>query len=849
MKVVLAEKPSVARDLAAHLRAASRRDGYFEGNGYQVTWALGHLVELQEPADYDPAFQAWSLETLPIVPEEFALKLRGDAGARKQFTVVKRLFRAATSLICATDAGREGELIFRYIQSFCDCTRKPTQRLWLSSLTPAAIDKAFRNLRPLSDYDPLYHAARCRSEADWIVGLNATRNYTVRFGSGGILWSLGRVQTPVLAMIAGRDDEIRTFRPQKFWELLTLYRDVRFRFTGDRFTKQDEAEALLANVRPHPLVIQKANSKPEQSLPPQLYDLTELQRDMNRRYGMSAASVLQGAQSLYEAKLISYPRTDSRYLGSEMKSEAQRIMQRLQTFKPQEVGKLNLQALPFNGRIINSQKVSDHHAIIPTGASPASLADRERKIFEAIVIRFIAAFYPPCIKEATTVDALAGKTPFRARGVRIVSPGWTELYPRKAKGKEADDAQPLPAFKPGESGPHKPWIQPGETTPPKHFTENTLLGAMDTAGKTVDDAELREALKEKGLGTPATRAAIIETLLNRKYLVRQAKNLEATDLGRYLIALVRDPQLKSPELTGEWESMLKRIETGKAAPEAFMQEIADYIRRILRSSEPLEIDEQKLGDCPQCGQPVIAGKRAFGCSAWRGGCTFVLEPAFGEVELDPRQVRALLQHGVLLEPIELGDGRKHQLSMTRTGALVEIPVPQGDEQSGGKRRGKKRTSRRSRAGDAEPGGTTPGGGRTRRAASGRARTSGSGTKRATSAKAGKTTRSRKSPQTDTAGGAEGGKKETASTALGLCPLCEAAVVEQPKSFCCSRWREGCPMTVWKTMSGKRISARTVKTLLRDGKTSVLKGFKSQAGQPFSAALVLVDGKVTFDFDH
>jgi DNA topoisomerase-3 len=800
VKVVLAEKPSVARDLASFLKATSRCDGYFEGSGYQVTWALGHLVELKEPADYDASLKKWSVETLPFIPKEFALKQRGDKRARQQFAIVKRLFLAAEGLICATDAGREGELIFRYILTLTGCTRKPTQRLWLSSLAPQAIRTAFRSLRPLADYDNLYAAAKCRSEADWIVGLNATRNYTVRYGSAGILWSLGRVQTPVLAMIVRRDDEIRTFKPQLFWELMTNFRKVCFRYVGDRFEKQQDAQTLLDRVSNHSLVIQTVESKPEKSLPPQLYDLTELQRDMNRRFGISASDTLQSAQSLYEARLITYPRTDSRYLSSDMQNEVAGILRQLQSLKPNEVGKLDLQALRFSGRIVNNQKVTDHHAIIPTGAAAGMLRDREQKVYEAIVVRLIAAFYPPCLKEVTTVDGVAGGVPFRARGVRVVAPGWTELYPRKSAEREGEDDQRLPDFSPRESGPHEPYIKQGETAPPKHFTENTLLGAMDTAGKLVEEAELREALKEKGLGTPATRAAIIETLLNRQYIVREKKNLVATDLGRYLVAIVRDRNLKSPELTGEWESKLNRIEAGQIAPERFMQEIAEYTRGIIQSSDETAIDEGKLGDCPQCGQPVIAGNRAFGCSAWRAGCRFVLQPTYREHKLDPRQIHELLQHGVTGEPIKLGDGQQFVLSMLDSGELVEIPVPQGDEQTRGK--SSRRTTRHRRS-------------------------------------AGKTPR---------ANGSIRPMEEKTVTDLGPCPLCGAQVVEQKKSFSCSRWRDGCGMTIWKTMSGKRISARTAKTLLRDGKTAVVKGFKSKSGQPFSARLKLHEGKVSFDFD-
>lgn len=804
MKVILAEKPSVARELAAFLKATSRRDGYFEGNGYQVTWALGHLVELKEPADYDPSLKTWSLGALPFIPDEFELKLRDDKGTKQQFGIVKRLFHAADGLICATDAGREGELIFRYILTLTGCTRKPTERLWLSSLTPQAIQSAFRSLRPLADYDNLYAAAKCRSEADWIVGLNATRNYTLRYGTAGILWSLGRVQTPVLAMIVRRDDEIRTFKTRPFWELMTSYRKVCFRYTGDRFDKQDEAQALLNRVSRHPLVIQRIERKAEKSLPPQLFDLTELQRDMNRRFGISAASTLQSAQSLYEAKLITYPRTDSCYLTTDMQKEVPGILRQLQSIKPNEVSKLDLQALPFNGRIVNNQKVKDHHAIIPTGAAPGTLRGQDQKVYDAIVVRFIAAFYPPCLKEVTTVDGTANEVPFRARGVRLVEPGWTDLFPRKSADPEGEDEQSLPNFMSRESGPHEPHIKSGQTTPPKHFSENTLLGAMDTAGKLVEEGELREALKEKGLGTPATRAAIIETLLKRKYILREKKYLAATELGRYLVAIVRDHNLKSPELTGEWESKLNRIEAGEAAPEQFMQEIAEYTRGLIQSSENKGIDETRLGECPLCGQPIITGHQAFGCSAWRKGCQFVLQPTYRDSQLDINQIRELLQHGVLSEPIKLGDGQQVFLNLLVSGELVEIAVPQGDEQRDGKSTGrlKKSTSTRSSA-------------RGTRAADVSSRP----------------------------------KSQKPSTDLGPCPLCGAQVIEQPKSFCCSRWREGCGLTIWKSVSGKRISARTAKALLRDGKTAVLKGFKSKSGQPFSARLKLLDGKVSLDFDN
>ena len=639
MIVVLAEKPSVARDLAGHLHAQARHDGYFEGNGYQVTWALGHLVGLQEPGDYESRWRKWAFETLPILPDRFELKPRGDSGAGKQLAIVKRLFRNAAEIICATDAGREGELIFRYIQAIAGCESKPARRLWLKSLTPQAIRRALDSMRPLSDYDALYAAAKCRSEADWMIGMNATRFYTLSHGNQGLLFSIGRVQTPLLAMIVQRDDLIRTFQPQPFWELLTQYRQTTFRHertvrdkgkkeTTSRFDKQTDAEALLRQVQGHELHITDIRRKPQQLQPPQLFDLTELQREANRRFGLSAARTLQIAQTLYERKLISYPRTDSRYLSSDMKHEVPKVLEQLREQKPEEIAPLDLSRLRFTRRIVDDRKVSDHHAIIPTGTSPSGLDATQRKVYDAIVVRLIAAFYPPCEKEVTNVTAVANQVPFSARGVRVVKPGWTELYPRQQSAgrragsgeteSEAEDAQAIPSFTVGEHGPHQPRVKRGETTPPQHFTENTLLGAMETAGKLVDDLELREAMREKGLGTPATRAAMIETLLQRSYVQRQGKQLTATDLGRYLVARLRTPSLRSPELTGEWEAKLNQIERDESQADDFTQQIRAFAREVT-SRDAAEVDASRWGECPQCGQAVIKGKRGYGCSAWRDG--------------------------------------------------------------------------------------------------------------------------------------------------------------------------------------------------------------------------------------
>ncbi len=807
MKVVLAEKPSVAREIADFLGAKSRRDGYLEGNGYQVTWAFGHLVTLKEPDEYDPALKKWSLEPLPFIPERFELKLVPEKHTRQQFAVVKQLFRAATEIICATDAGREGELIFRYVLTMTGCERKPFRRLWLSSLTQRAIGDAFRQLKPGSDYDHLYAAAKCRSEADWIVGMNGTRNYTVRFGADGILWSVGRVQTPVLALIVQRDDEIRTFQPEPFWELLTKYRDTLFRFAGDRFKEEAAAQKLLAQVLGQPLSITKIDRKQERSQPPQLFDLTELQREMNRRYGLSAADTLGAAQTLYEKKLITYPRTDSRYLGSDMKREIPDILRSLRAIRQEDIDRLDLLSLRFTGRIVDDKKVSDHHAIIPTGSLSGSLGVAEQKVFDAVVTRLIAAFYPPCEKEVTTVHAVSNGVPFRAKGYRVIEPGWTALYPRGKQDQgngEDEESQTLPQFTPGERGPHEPSVKRGETTPPKPYTENTLLGAMETAGKLVDDDQLRELLKEKGLGTPATRAAIIETLLKRRYIERQKKALTATDLGRYLIAVVENPELKSPELTGQWEGKLREIESGRLDPQRFMAEIAEYTRRIVSRQDKAAVDESQFGSCPRCGRPVIQGKRGFGCSGWRDGCAFVLWPQYKDQTLSVADIRQLLQQRVLRRPVRIEGGSEVMLTLSAGGRLCEIPLPTKSQQVGGRRQGSRQKFFRGRS------------------KSGRGR----------------------APAEPAADGASACES---TSALGKCPVCGAEVIERPKSFSCSGGQ--CRFVIWKTIAGKRITARSAKTLLDHGETSRLEGFQSKAGKPFSARLKLIDGQVKFDFDE
>jgi DNA topoisomerase-3 len=674
MKVILTEKPSVARDIAAHLGARQRHEGYIEGNGYQITWAFGHLISLKEPEDYHPSLKKWTLQTLPFIPKQFELKVADNKGGRQQFAIIKKLVNSASELISATDAGREGELIFRYILAMTQWGRKPWKRLWLSSLTEEAMQVGFQNLKAGSDYDHLYAAAKCRSEADWIVGLNATRNFTVRFGGSGMLWSVGRVQTPVLAMIVNRDEEIRYFKSEPFWDLWTKYREVDFKLKRERFKSLVEAEAVFSKVKSHPLLIEKVEKKKENELPPLLYDLTELQRDMNRRFSMSAADTLQVAQTLYEQKLITYPRTDSRYLTGDIKPQIIQTLQSLKQIKAKEIEPLDLAQLIFSPRIINDRKVADHHALIPTGKLPGTLPWQSQAVYEAIVIRLIAVFYPPCIKEHTTIEGNANGERFQAKGIRIVDPGWSVLYPKKVvEGKEAIlpvEVQLLPTFCIGESGPHVPRVTEGKTNPPPHYNENTLLGAMETAGRLVDDENLKEALKGKGIGTPATRASIIETLLKRTYIQRSGKALLATGLGRYLIALIQDPNLKSPELTGEWEARLKEIEQGKYSPVVFMQHVARFAVQIVEESDVSKLNYEVYGPCPKCKSPVIKGNRGYGCSKWREGCQFVLWSEYKGMTLGEGHIRTLLQKRIAFQSIA-----GVILTLSDGGELREIPLP------------------------------------------------------------------------------------------------------------------------------------------------------------------------------
>ncbi|MFI3198945.1 MAG: DNA topoisomerase 3 [Methylococcaceae bacterium] len=647
MKVILTEKPSVARDIAKCLHINTKRDGYFEGNGYQITWAFGHLVELKEPDEYHPEWKRWSLDALPIIPEQFGLKARGDESAQKQLNIIKRLFEAADEIVCATDAGREGELIFRYILAWTHCLQKPFTRLWISSLTDESIRKGFAQLQDGNVYDGLYRAAKCRSESDWIVGLNATRLYTLKFGQQGLLWTIGRVQTPVLALIVQKDLEIAKFIPKDFWELHTLYRAADFQYVGGRFDQKPEAEALLSQIEGHDFEITSVKGKRELVNPPLLYDLTELQKDMSIRYGLTADQTLTCAQQLYEKKHITYPRTDSRCLTNDMKPDMKPLLEKLRLRFQAQIAALDFDKLPLGNRYFNDAKVSDHHAIIPTTTLPGSLAHDEAKVYEAIVLRFIAAFYPVCVKQITTVLGAVKHIKFKTTGTIIEAPGWQILYKNDSAGQasKGDETKILPNFVQGETGPHQPTINQGKTTPPKPYNEASLLGMMESAGKTCDDEELKEALKEKGLGTPATRASIIEVLIKRNYIQRQKKLLLSTESGRHLISIIADDRLKSAAMTGEWEAKLKKIEHNTYNPDQFMAEIIQFTQQLKDESTKPLYDDSKLGDCPLCQHPVIEGRQGYGCSQWKAGCKFVLWKQAFHLTVSRDMACQLLQNG------------------------------------------------------------------------------------------------------------------------------------------------------------------------------------------------------------
>ena len=604
MIVCIAEKPSVARDIARIIGATSSHDGYMEGNGFQVTWTFGHLCTLKEPNDYTPLWRQWALTQLPMIPERFGIKLIDDQGIKKQFAIIERLMQAAERIVNCGDAGQEGELIQRWVMQKAGA-KCPVSRLWISSMTDEAIREGFQNLKDQQDYQPLYMAGLSRAIGDWLLGMNCTRLYTLKYGQNRQVLSIGRVQTPTLALIVNRQKEIDSFKPEPYWVLATIYRDTTFTATKGKFTSKEEGEAAFKTIESRPFTVTKVEKKEGKEQPPQLYDLTSLQVDCNRKFGYSAEMTLNLIQTLYERKLTTYPRVDTQYLSDDIYPKCPQTLNGLyqtkfggQAVYADYIRPIGGKALKKTMRVFDTSKVTDHHAIIPTGVIPQALSDAERNVYDLVARRFIGVFLPDCKFSTTTVlgqvagdDAEGAPVEFKATGKEILEPGWRVVRQKqdtKAADQDSDDEKKpddeektLPAFVKGESGPHQPTLTEKMTTPPPYYNEASLLRAMETAGKFVEDETLRAAMKENGIGRPSSRAGIIETLFKRHYIKRERKRLVATPTGIELIDLIHEELLKSCELTGIWEKKLRDIEHQKYDAAQFIQELKQQVTDIV----------------------------------------------------------------------------------------------------------------------------------------------------------------------------------------------------------------------------------------------------------------------------
>ncbi|MFD2513539.1 DNA topoisomerase 3 [Pontibacter locisalis] len=801
MKVCIAEKPSVAREIAMVIGAKSKKDGYYEGNGYQVTWTFGHFCTLREPDDYRPEWKRWSLYDLPMLPERYGIKLMKDAGVQKQFRIIKTLLDKAEEVINCGDAGQEGEVIQRWVLTEAKY-KKPFKRLWISSLTEDAIRQGFAQLKPGSDFDSLYQAGKSRAIGDWLLGLNATRLFTLKYANGSRqTLSIGRVQTPTLAMIVNRHHEIANFVPQPFWELKTVYRDTTFSSTNGRFQKEEDAQKIMTAIKEAELKITDVDTKKGTESAPKLFDLTSLQIECNNKLSMSADETLKTVQSLYEKKVVSYPRVDTTFLPDDIYPKIPGILQGLSNYR-QEVEPLLASKIRKTKKVFNNNKVTDHHAIIPTGAAANNLYGREADVYDIITRRFLAAFYPDCIVSNTTVLAESAGYSFRVRGKQILEPGWRVLYGaedvkseiagKEGEGKEEEEASGvLPHFEVGEHGPHEPLLDKKMTNPPKEYTEATLLRAMETAGKQVDDDELKEALKENGIGRPSTRAAIIETLFKRQYIRKDKKKIIPTQMGIDLIGVIRNQTLKSAEMTGQWERKLRQIEGGEFKAESFLQELQEFViglvqevkydkatvtiepqqeekkpatskKKTPKATPPKEQDVTKgLGSCPACKEGhILKGSKAFGCIRFKEGCRFLIPIEHQGKELTEKQVQALLSKGktptIKGFKDEQGESFDAVLKVDANQQLVWKKID-------------------------------------------------------------------KVPEADP---------------FALCPRCnQGKLLKGKAAYGCSRFREGCQLIVPFEKGGKQLTEKQIASLLQKGKTPKIKGFTSEkTGEPFDAAL-------------
>ena len=686
MKVCIAEKPSVAREIAEVLGATKRMNGYIEGNGYQVTWTFGHLCTLKEPHEYTDDWKRWSLGALPMIPPRFGIKLISNPTYEQQFKVIESLMQNAEMVINCGDAGQEGELIQRWVMQKAGC-KCPVYRLWISSLTEEAIREGFQHLKEQTEFARLYEAGLSRAIGDWLLGMNATRLYTIRYGQNRQVLSIGRVQTPTLALIVNRQAEIDNFKPEPYWELKTVYRNTTFSATKGKFTKKEEGEAFLEIVQQEDFTVTDISEKKGKEYAPRLFDLTSLQVECNKKFAFTADDTLKLIQSLYEKKVTTYPRVDTTFLSDDIYPKVPNTLKGLVDYTELTASLLNAK-IPKSKKVFDNSKVTDHHAIIPTGVPARNLTENERKVYDLVARRFIAAFYPDCEISTTTVLGKVGKVDFKVTGKQILKPGWRVVFGAEQKDPDAEPTEEegvLPDFTKGETGPHKPLLKETWTTPPKPYTEATLLRAMETAGKLVDNDDLRDALKENGIGRPSTRAAIIETLFKRNYIRKERKNLFPTATGKELIGTIHEELLKSAELTGLWEKKLRQIERGTYEAKTCLDELKQMVHQVVinvlsdQSTRTITIEEAAKEApkeekkekkprkprakkeeapkekavpqqpakpvCPICKKGnILRGKTAYGCSEYKNGCTFRLDYAtYGEGLSDEELISVINQ--------------------------------------------------------------------------------------------------------------------------------------------------------------------------------------------------------------
>ena len=666
MKLCIAEKPSVAKEIASILGANQRRDGYFEGNGYCVSYTFGHLCTLKEPHDYTSLWKWWNLQHLPMVPSSFSIKVMENEGVQKQFNIIKTLVDQCDEVINCGDAGIEGELIQQWVLLKANNT-KPIKRLWISSLTEEAIKEGFANLRDGKDFINLYKAGSARAIGDWLLGMNATRLYTLKYGREKQVLSIGRVQTPTLAMIVERQLTIENFKPEKYWELKTVYRDVLFNSTVGKITTEDKGTSAIEYIKGKAFVVDSYEQKEGKEHPPRLFDLTSIQVEANNKFNFTADATLKLVQSLYEKKLVTYPRVDTTFLPDDVYPKIPKILQGLNFFSTL-TEPLKGKPLRKSKKVFNNKKVTDHHAIIPTGIPMSGITPNEQSIYNTITKRFISVFYPDCTVSNTTVKAHVDKVEFKATGKQIILPGWRDVYASDKKEASKDKENLMPSFEKGESGPHDPQLQEKVTSPPKYYTEATLLRGMETAGRNVDDEDLRDAMKENGIGRPSTRANIIETLFRRKYIERRKKNLHATVTGVDLIGTIKSDLLKSAELTGQWERKIKLIEKGEYDINEFKKELIEMIVEITnnvkfaadkkialvdeskpkekKKREPKKVIPIEEMNCPKCKTGnLLKGKSAYGCSNFQNGCKTIIPFVFMGKKLTTKQLSDLILKG------------------------------------------------------------------------------------------------------------------------------------------------------------------------------------------------------------